>query len=269
VHKEKFSHLVPIQENGARPRLFCVHGAGGHVLNFWAIAQHLGLDQPFYALQAPGVDGRQNPYENIEAMATAYLEELRTLQPRGPYYLSGYCGGGWIAFEMANRLRAAGEDVALLALLDSYGPNMQWSNPRVEKWVQGTLREGFRFVVGKIRSRLRRDYDTISHAFWIRYYRWTGKSIPYELRDIWLTQSFLEAAASYKPQPYQGKVTLLLARDVEAPEGAKQTLFGWKGLVPAGLDVFEVPGTHHTLTHNPNAAELASTLLRCMSLAKS
>ncbi|MFL6548275.1 MAG: thioesterase domain-containing protein, partial [Povalibacter sp.] len=197
--------------------------------------------------------------------ASAYLKELRTLQPRGPYYLSGYCGGGWIAFEMASRLRAAGEEVALLALLDSYGPNMRRTNPRVEKWVQGTLRDGIRFIVGKVQARVRRDYASISHAIRVRYYRWTGQPVPYELRDLWLTQAFLGAAAGYKPQPYEGKVTLLLARDVEAPEGAKQSQFGWHGLVPAGLEVFEVPGTHHTLTHNPNAAELASTLLRCMA----
>jgi thioesterase domain-containing protein len=266
---EKFEHLVPIQERGARPRLFCVHGAGGHVLNFWAISQHLGVDQPFYALQAPGVDGRRNPYENIEDMASAYLAELRALQPHGPYYLSGYCGGGWIAFEMANRLRAAGEEVKLLALLDSYGPNMQWTDPRVEKWIKGTLREGIRFIVGRLRARIARDYASISHAVRIRYYRWLGQPVPYELRDVWLTQAFLGAAASYKPQPYDGKVTLLLARDVEPPHGAEQSVFGWQGLVPAGLEIHEVPGTHHTLTHNPNAAELASTLLRCMSLPQS
>lgn len=266
---DKFTHLVPIQEKGARPRLFCVHGAGGHVLNFWAISQHLGLDQPFYALQAPGVDGRQSPYENIEAMASAYLTELRALQPHGPYYLSGYCGGGWIAFEMAKRLRADGEEVKLLALLDSYGPNLRWKTPRMEKWLEGTLREGLRFIIRRAKARLRRDYDSISHALRIRYYRWTGRPVPYELRDIWLTQSFLDAAATYRPAPYDGKVTLLLARDVEPPEGAQRCQYGWQGLVPGGLDVYEVPGTHHTLTHNPNAAELASTLLRCMALTNS
>jgi thioesterase domain-containing protein/acyl carrier protein len=266
--RQEFTHLVPIQQQGAKPRLFCVHGAGGHVLNFWAMSQHLGLDQPFYALQAPGVDGQRSPYENIERMAEVYLQELRTVQPHGPYYLSGYCGGGWIAFEMANRLRAAGEQVALLALLDAYGPNLRPAGKRVQRWMEGALREGPLFLVNKFKERLRRDFQSISAAVRIRYFRWLGQPVPHDLRDTWLTQAFLSAAASYRPAAYDGKLTLLLARDALAPEGAVECNFGWQDLAAGGVDVHQVPGTHFTLTHNPNAAALASTLARCMALAQ-
>ena len=266
VVPRRFPILVPIQTQGTRPPLFCVHGAGGQVLNFWALSQHLGADQPFYALQAPGVDGKENPYSNIEAMASAYLEELRVQQPHGPYYLSGYCGGGWIAFEMAARLRRAGEEVALLALLDAYGPNTP-ADPRVERVLQGTIRQGPGYLARKVKGRLVRDYETVSRVVRIRHSLKSNRPIPHDLRDVWMTQAFLKAAADYRPAPYDGVVTLLLAQDVVAPPGAAECQFGWAGLVPAGLQVFRVPGTHFTLTQEPNVSDLASKLANCMDAA--
>jgi amino acid adenylation domain-containing protein len=263
----KFSILVPMQTQGTRPPLFCVHGAGGQVLNFWALSQHLGKEQPFYALQAPGVDGKENPYSNIEAMASAYLQELRVQQPHGPYYLGGYCGGGWIAFEMANRLRQAGEQVAMLALLDAYGPNIP-ADPRVERWLQGAIRQGPGYVVKRARARLLRDCETVSRTVRIKRSLKSHGVVPHDLRDVWMTQAFLNAAAHYRPAPYDGLVTLLLAQDVVAPPGAAERQFGWAGLVPAGLRVFRVPGTHFTLTQEPNVGDLAARLANCMDAAR-
>jgi amino acid adenylation domain-containing protein len=267
VAPRKFSILVPMQTQGSRPPLFCVHGAGGQVLNFWALSQHLGKDQPFYALQAPGVDGKENPYSNIEAMARAYLGELRAQQPQGPYYLSGYCGGGWIAFEMANLLRRAGEEVAMLALLDAYGPNTP-PDPRVERWLQGAIRQGPGYVVKKAKARLQRDYGNVSRVVRISYSRKSSGVVPHDLRDVWMTQAFLNAAAGYRPAPYDGLATLLLAQDVVAPPGAAECQFGWAGLVPAGLQVYRVPGTHFTLTQEPNVGDLAAKLANCMDAAR-
>ena len=100
--------LVEITRGGNRPPLFCVHGAGGNVLNFRDLSWGLHHDQPFFALQARGVDGTTRPHRSIEEMARAYVEEIRALRPRGPYFLAGYSGGGVVAFEMAQQLKALG-----------------------------------------------------------------------------------------------------------------------------------------------------------------
>ncbi|MGH9490672.1 MAG: non-ribosomal peptide synthetase, partial [Terriglobales bacterium] len=110
--------LVAIQTGGARPPFFCFHAADGNVLLYRALAQHLGADQPVFGLQARGLDG-EPPLTSIEAMAAAYVPEIRRVQPHGPYYFGGYCGGGTVAFETAQQLRAAGERVGLLALFDT------------------------------------------------------------------------------------------------------------------------------------------------------
>jgi phthiocerol/phenolphthiocerol synthesis type-I polyketide synthase E len=114
-----WSPLVPIQDSGSRPAFFCVHGAGGNVLIYRELSQNLGSDQPFYGLQSQGLDGAYPPLTRIEDMAALYVKAIRRRQPHGPYLIGGYCGGGLIAFEAAQQLRSEGEEIALLALLDT------------------------------------------------------------------------------------------------------------------------------------------------------
>jgi len=119
-----WSPLVAIQPKGSRPPFFCIHGGGGNVLIYRDLSRHLGSDQPFYGLQAQGLDGERACLTTIEDMASLYVTEIRRLQPQGPYHLGGYCLGGTIAYEMAQQLNAQGEEVALLALFDT----MNWCN---------------------------------------------------------------------------------------------------------------------------------------------
>ncbi len=88
--------LIPIQPHGSKRPFFCVHGAGGNPLVFRELAQQLDSEQPFYALQLPGLDGRSTPYSSLAEMAAAYLEEVQQLQPEGPYLLGGFSFGGWL-----------------------------------------------------------------------------------------------------------------------------------------------------------------------------
>src|SRR5580698_8234392 len=129
-----WSPLVAIQPIGSRPPFFCMHGAGGNVLIYRELSKLLGDDQPFYGLQAQGLDGNAPPLTKIEDMAALYVKEIRRVQPRGPYFLGGYCLGGTIAYEVAQQLRAQGQEVALLALLDT----TDWSKiPAVNIWNEG------------------------------------------------------------------------------------------------------------------------------------
>src|SRR3984957_17642618 len=122
-----WSPLVAIQKQGTRPIFFCMHGAGGNVLIYRELAQHLGADQPFYGLQAQGLDGSRAPLGTIEEMATLYAKEIRRVQAHGPYLIGGYCMGGTLAYEVARQLRESGEEISLLALFDT----MDWSNVKL------------------------------------------------------------------------------------------------------------------------------------------
>lgn len=117
-----WSPLVPIQLAGSSPAFFCVHPIFGVVFPYYELAQNLGKNQPFYGLQPIGLDGKSSPLTRIEDMAAHYIEALRRVQPKGPYFLGGWSFGGWVAFEMAQQLQKSGEEVALLAVLDTLAP---------------------------------------------------------------------------------------------------------------------------------------------------
>ena len=130
-----WSPLVTIQPRGSRPPFFCIHGGGGNVLIYRELSRHLGPDQPFFGLQAQGLDGDRPCLNAIEEMASLYVKEIRRFQPKGPYHLGGYCMGGTVAYEMAQQLRTQGEEVALLALFDtmnwcSIPPDNAWRKAR-------------------------------------------------------------------------------------------------------------------------------------------
>jgi oxalate---CoA ligase len=131
---------VPLQESGSRRPIFFVHPGDGDVLAYALLARKLGEDQPSYALRARGIDDGSAVQTTLAEMATDYVEEIRRIQPRGPYILGGFCLGGAVAFEMAGQLDAAGEQVAGLLLLDPRFPRPQ--GLRYDAWLAGRrLRE--------------------------------------------------------------------------------------------------------------------------------
>ena len=112
--------LVPLKSGGSRPPLFLIHELGGDVLCYRDLVRHLDSEQPAYGLEAVGRDGRVAPMTRVEDMARRYVEEVREVQPRGPYLLAGLCIGGNVAYEMAHQLEQRGESVAFVGLLDAH-----------------------------------------------------------------------------------------------------------------------------------------------------
>jgi amino acid adenylation domain-containing protein len=117
-----YPSLVPIRRTGSRPPFFCIHPAPGTVFGYTQLVNELGPEQPFYALQAPGVNGECDPLDTVDAMAERYLAEIQAHQPQGPYLLGGHSSGGIVALEIAHRLRQQGQEVALLTLIDAPAP---------------------------------------------------------------------------------------------------------------------------------------------------
>jgi amino acid adenylation domain-containing protein/non-ribosomal peptide synthase protein (TIGR01720 family) len=118
----EWSPMVAVQTRGKRPPFFCMHGGGGNVLHYYALSRALGPEQPFYAFQAVGLDGLGEPLRSVEAMAARYIESIRAVQPKGPYFLGGHSLGGHIAYEISQQLLGAGESVPLVAVMDTFAP---------------------------------------------------------------------------------------------------------------------------------------------------
>jgi thioesterase domain-containing protein len=119
VH-DSLGMLLPIRTQGSRPPFFCVHPAGGLSWCYMPLAQFVPDDIPLYGLQARGLEDGSTPFSSIEEMAAVYIEQIRAVQPTGPYHLLGWSFGGLPVHEIAVQLRAAGEEVAALVIMDTY-----------------------------------------------------------------------------------------------------------------------------------------------------
>ena len=122
--------ILPLRPRGSLPPVFCAHPAGGLSWCYSGLLQHIRADYPIYGLQARGFKQSDLLPQTLEEMCSDYLDQIRIIQPSGPYRLLGWSFGGFVAFAIANRLQLRGEQVALLALLDSY-PNDQGTPPHI------------------------------------------------------------------------------------------------------------------------------------------
>jgi amino acid adenylation domain-containing protein len=261
--KKEWSSLVPIQSQGSRPALFCVHAAGANVLIYRPLARHLGLDQPVYAFQARGLDGQSEPYVSVAAMAAHYLKEMRAFQPEGPYYLLGASFGGLVAFEMAQRLLAQGQDVALLALLNTNCPVYSLAK-RIGCHLGHLKQRGagpyLRSAVNAVRGRIGKATIPSETAVPDRGLQEAIESKADQSDPLVRTVlANLHAENEYAPanKIYPGKIALFWARDAE--QDFEDNRLAWRK-VAAGCTVHEVPGNHTTMREEPHIGVLVDEL---------
>ncbi|WP_420977009.1 amino acid adenylation domain-containing protein [Bacillus vallismortis] len=114
--------LLPLRTSGDKPPLFCVHPAGGLSWCYAGLMTNVGTDYPIYGLQARGIGQREELPKTLDDMAADYIEQIRTVQPKGPYHLLGWSLGGNVIQAMATQLQHQGEEISLLVMLDAY-PN--------------------------------------------------------------------------------------------------------------------------------------------------
>jgi aspartate racemase len=276
--QDGWSSLVPINAGGARTPFFCVHAAGGNVLEYHDLARLLGPDQPFYGLQAKGLDGKSDPHTSIKEMAAHYIKEMREVQPIGPYLLGGRSSGGTIAFEMAVQLAAQGERVALLALFDTFpagyfkllDPSLgQRLSRRAKKWQTHivnlrslTAIEKLRYVVTKLQyAPAKAKHKIYRRAY--KIYQKFGKPLPIVLQNI--EEINFAAVKDYQPQIYSGDVTLFLATDLTADYDSQD---GWRELVKGRIHTREVPGNHLNIIKEPGVRVLAEKLRAAIAQAE-
>ena len=242
--------LVPLETRGSRPPFFCVHGIGGSCVGFRTLAALIGNEQPFYGVQAQGLDGRPC-LTRIEDMAERYLQEVRALQPVGPYYLGGFSFGGWVAYEMAQQLTLKGEQVAFVGLLDTYPFRLQPVTSSLMSFFRVPSQQQLMYVLPKtlgkgIRRRL----------VWLR--------LPAEIKRV--QRACYEAERLYRLKPYSGDVTLF--RATGSLKTSVDPLLRWSELALGGVDVQEVEGHHGDIIIEPVVRRLADKLRSSLERAQ-
>jgi surfactin family lipopeptide synthetase A len=275
--KPSWFSLVPLRAEGSRPPLFLMHAHGGNVLEYHALVNHLNEDQPAYALQSRSLDGHIRKGQSLDEMTVQYVKELRSLQPEGPYYLAGFCLGGLLALEAARQLTAAGEKVALLALIQTmhpafarFKPGLKWyhrwwykTRKRIDLEHEHVCNRGKAYI----RERLRRFTDIVRARTAIRFDDTFGisrerLSMPYILEAITIEND--RAARQYGPHPYHGDV-LLFRASKQLTGLAIDEYLGWRAVFQGNLAICEIPGHQENMLLEPNvlrvAAELTDRLL--------
>jgi aspartate racemase len=275
-----WSSLVMIQGSGKLAPFFCVHAAGGNVLEYNDLARLLGPDQPVYGLQAKGLDGREEPHTSIKDMAAHYLKEMREVQTEGPYLLGGRSSGGTIAFEMACLLAAQGQQVALLALLDTYPAGYFKLLPGSGSLRQRAVRYGRKlgshatnlrqlglaeklaYVFGKLKYAPEKTRHKLYRRAY-KIYQKVGRPLPPALKNI--EEITFAAVKDYVPHTFAGDVTLFLATDLTADYDLRD---GWRELVEGRIEAHEITGNHINIIKEPHVRVLAEKLRGCLDRAQ-
>jgi thioesterase domain-containing protein len=297
---QSWSPLVTIQSVGSKPPFFCIHPIFGVIFQYYELAYHLGIDQPFYGLQPLGLDGEQPPLTRIEDMAAHYIEALRRVQPSGPYFLGGWSFGGLVAFEMAQQLLSSGQQVALLAILDTSAPlpgnissfsnGFKFLLTTVTRYIWSFFLDYFYFITAANQHQgnsFTSRFPSLNHLWrWLK----TNESwqfllseavlanfIPEESKQRILNELNIrpllriynassQAALNYVPQVYPNSITLLRTSGQSSIAHQDSTL-GWSKLAGGGVDVQWVPGNHLTMLRKPHVQVLAEQLRGCIEKA--
>jgi len=263
------SSIVPIQSNGSKAPLFCVHAGYGNVLFYGNLSLCLGQDQPFYGIQAKGINGTEIPFTQMGQMANYYIREVRKVQPEGPYYLAGYCLGASIAFEMAQQLTYEGQKVALLATFNGISPlygctsNTNIINRKmgIFKWLFAkasyhlnyvsklNLRGKILYIPKKLKAQVLRKLPPLFIllafkvcGFAFKLYLFFNQNAPGALARIYVNYSLGILQSNYKPKPYRGSMVVFRSPGVFS----KDSYLGWKNLVKGEIKTIDIPGTHKT-----------------------
>jgi oxalate---CoA ligase len=278
INDERFgqasSLMLRLNSSGTQPPLFFLHGdiMGGGFFSL-NLAEAFGSNRPVYVLSPHGLNGESIP-NSVEEMAASYVQIIRTVKPKGPYLLSGYCKGGVVAYEMARQLKQNGDAVASVLMIAASGWKRKYRSLRLMTKVIGLLkglneyqrlslfnkwRYRFPFSEELQRYYLRRisKFRTMRPGEQLKWFvnkfrkeiqKPTSTSLSEERiafeRTINETQfrildlAHTKALEAHVPGPYSGKVALLWPL-----EDRMRLAEEWKRVVPT-IKIDRVPGSH-------------------------
>ncbi|CAM2984090.1 Acyl transferase domain-containing protein [Paracoccus aminovorans] len=268
--KPRFRFVVDMGGRGAGTPFFIVAGMFGNIMNLRQLAQRVGPDRRFYGLQARGLLGDDQPHEDFSEAARDYIEEIRQVQPHGPYLLGGFSGGGLTAYEMARQLRAAGEEVAMLVMLDTPLPLREPVSRKDRLAIRlGELREGGPGFVWKwLRDRVAFEFRRRSKAKAVEAEVATEASGAFH--DLAIEAAFLASLPKMRLSVWDGPVAMFRppldkrwkatgGRWINSGRDYVVEDNGWTPWMPQ-LRVIEVPGDHDSMVLEPNVRRMASVL---------
>jgi len=248
--EQDWKSLVPLKLEGSRNPVFCLHAKGGHVFFYNKLATHLDKDQPVYAIQPRGLNGKDPLYQSVEEMASHYIQEIKTVQPTGPYSILATCFSNAVGLEMAQQLRKNGEEVGMLAMIDA-SPGKSFGQALKEKNVLQQV--NIKLKTSKLYTGSKRIYQKIlnhdlqeakEESFAIQHEKYLGK-----LFD------------QYERKPYPDRIKLFRSSEFVEMSRKDNHVEDWLDLVAKeNLEIITVEAHHKTMFVEPEVQNLAAVL---------
>jgi thioesterase domain-containing protein len=263
---ESWRVLMPLRQGGDRAPLYCVHGLSGDVFPLGRLATFLDSSIACYGLS--GLAAPAEGSQSVESLGNLYLGEIQAVQPRGPYSLAGYSAGGVVALHMATQLKALGEEVRHLILIDSEAPSAtadrwEWRFlPQTLLDLPWSLRLAWREWAASRRHVRRGGPEVTPNPYLAQAARELPGPSSYVQRRVAFMVRFYQAWATHLPSRYGGLVTLLRAR--EQPLWSRHDPTAGFGKHAARVAVKHVPGAHLNVLKEPHVRQVARAVSRIL-----
>ncbi|MBT0567868.1 alpha/beta fold hydrolase [Williamsia sp. CHRR-6] len=250
--RDGLSMLVPLRSGGTRAPLFIVPGAGAPAVSLIPMSRHLAEGRPVFGLQAWGLENRGRPDRSVPAAARRCVAAIRDVAPHGPYVIAGHSMGAHIAWEVAGRLRHAGETVEVVVLID---PHL--SQPMIEHLRAGSEAEPALPAepAAQLHSGATLDIG-LRRLIGLRVKMMVAGLIQFDPLTQWLLFYNLGMATLARHRPRALDVPTAVLRTADNPHGREH----WSLMATGPLHLTDVPGGHTDLLREPHVSSIAKAV---------
>lgn len=264
IVQSPYKVLVPMKATGTKIPIYIVHAIGLNLMFLRNVVQLMDSDQPVYGLQALGLNGLDEPLDNMEAIASCYNNEILMHNPQGPYIIAGYSFGGYIAWEMVRQLKAMGKEVRMLAMIDTNIQEPLYQKALLERISKKLLRQCnkllFRF--GTSFSYPADTWEYLKTVYTHKFKKMQDRNYDSENMPVFMMRiaDHLEYAYyHYHFKPQHIKIDQFISeKRMFFIDDAKY--MGWKKLALDGIEQHILPGDHKDMLFPPNDIIFAHTL---------
>lgn len=247
-HENSWKYIVPMRSKGNKKPLFCIHGGGGYVFFFNPIVNALNKKRPVYALQPAGLNSKEEMHESIQEMAKDYANEIKDIQPKGPYNLLVYCFSPAVGIEIANIFEKLGEETNLI-ILDSIIKQEDFTDPtRIKMRISGFINRLKSNPFNAIKLMLSNNYERFIEPTAIKLFASSNKK---HLERI--KQNLIKIYKQYEwDKKHPGTASLILT-DKPDKKVNKAYIVAWEDITNNKVAILKTEGQHHQLFSSPYA----------------
>ena len=252
-----FDRLLPLRSRGNLPPVFCMHPAGGLSWVYASLLRELHLERPLYGLQVSGILP-EGPFPvSVDALAHEYADAIRQVQPAGPFYILGWSFGGVVAHAAACLLQQQGEQVAMLAILDSYPSSDDHEKPAM---TEEEIVQEYVALIGLRQDQLGEKPDDFATAFAAAQSAGLippdmDEKVTRRMAQMMSHNSFLERA--HRSAQFHGDILFF-----EATENNRRSMSpqAWAAYTSGKIEVYQVACRHHEMM-DPTPSRTIGTIL--------